>query len=347
MPASPASVSVDVPPPRTALAVGVNWLGDSVMLMPALQAWRRAYPAARLVLLVKPALAPLWRLHAAADAVWTCRPGAAALARAVRAARAERPDTAYILPHSFRSTLVPFLARIPRRIGPPGHGRDWMLTEVRRPPADPLRRHQAFEHLAVLGLSDTRLEPACLRFDPALEARARTLLGTAGLRPVALLPGAARGPAKQWPPAFFAAAGRLLHARWKCPIVVFGSAAERALAESVARGAGPGARNLAGQTTLPELAAALSQCALAVSNDSGGMHLAAAAGIPVVAIFGLTDPTLTGPLGPAVRILQSGAPRGRDVPRASAEARARLAAIPPERVAAAAGELLEARPDAR
>jgi len=336
------------------LIVGVNWLGDSLMTMPAIQAWRRAHPAARLVMLVKTKLKALWTLHPAVDEVWALPPGGRALAAMVRAARAEEFETAFVLPHSFRSALVPFLARVPRRIGPPGHGRDWMLTDVVHPLQGAERAHQCFEYMAILGVAGGNEAPR-LRLTPELTARAKTLLGASGTNRqspdrqspdrqspdwIAVMPGAAYGPAKRWPAERFATAGRLLKDRLKCNIVAIGSAEERSLCAIVARDAGPGSLNLAGGTTLPELAAVLAQCRLALTNDSGGMHLATAMGIPVTAVFGITDPDRTGPLGSAARVMQESALRSRDLRRDSPEARASLLRITPEQVAAAAMELL-------
>ena len=90
---------------------------------------------------------------------------------------------------------------------------------------------------------------------------------------------------------------------------------------------GPAAANLAGRTRLPGLAALLAQCAAVCSNDSGGMHLAAALGAPLAALYGITNPGQTGPLGARVRILQHSERRERDVPRRSAEAQKALRAI--------------------
>ena len=338
-----------VPGPAT-LIVGVNWLGDSIMTMPAIQAWRRAHPAARLVMLVKPKLKALWTLHPAVDEVWALPPGGRALAAMVRAARAEEFATAFVLPHSFRSALVPFLARVPRRIGPPGHGRDWMLTDVVHPRQGAERAHQCFEYMAILGVAGGNEAPR-LRLTPELTARAKVLLGASGTNRqlpdrqspdwIAVMPGAAYGPAKRWPAERFAMAGRLLKDRLQCNIVAIGSAEERALCAIVARDAGPGSLNLAGGTTLPELAAVLAQCRLALTNDSGGMHLATAMGIPVTAVFGITDPERTGPLGSAARVMQASALRSRDIRRDSPEARASLLRIIPEQVAEAAMELLK------
>jgi heptosyltransferase-2 len=328
-----------------ALIVGVNWLGDSIMTMPAIQAWRRAHPSARLVMLVKPKLKALWTLHPAVDEVWALPPGVLAPAAMVRAVRAEAFAEAFVLPHSFRSALVPFLARVPRRIGQPGHGRDWMLTEVAPPRPGAEREHQCFEYTELLGVARTNEAP-CLRLTPELTARAKTLLSTSGTDRqapdwIAVMPGAAYGPAKRWPAERFAAAARLLKDRLQCNIVAIGSAEERALCAIVARETGPGSLNLAGETTLPELAAVLAQCRLALANDSGGMHLATAMGIPVVAVFGITDPVRTGPLGSAARVIQAGAQRSRDIRRDSPEARASLLRIVPEQAAEAAMELLK------
>ncbi|MDP2989825.1 MAG: lipopolysaccharide heptosyltransferase II, partial [Kiritimatiellota bacterium] len=339
-------------PGAATLIVGVNWLGDSIMTMPAIQAWRRAHPAARLVMLVKPKLKALWTMHPAVDEVWALPPGGRALAAMVRAAHAAEFEMAFVLPHSFRSALVPFFARVPRRIGPPGHGRDWMLTDVVPPLQGAERAHQCFEYMTILGVERAHEAPR-LRLTPELTARAKALLGASGITRqspdrqtpdwIAVMPGAAYGPAKRWPAERFATAGRLLKDRLQCNIVAIGSAEEYALCAIVAREAGPGSLNLAGGTTLPELAAVLGQCRLALTNDSGGMHLATAMGVPVTAVFGITDPERTGPLGSAVRVMQESAHRSRDIRRDSPEARASLLRITPEQVAEAAVELINRR----
>ncbi len=335
MPASPASVSGEA-----ALIVGVNWLGDSLLSLPAIQAYRQAHPSTRLVLLVKPPLAGLWTLPAALNEIWTVPDTPGDLWCAARRAAAARFTRAFILPHSFRSALVPFLARIPERIGMPGHSRDWMLTRIVPPPSVPGREHQAYEYLALFGLPEARLEPPRLIVSREQGAAALERLRGVAVPRVALLPGAARGPAKRWPAEYFSALGGRLKSALGYGIVVLGSAGERDLCARVAGAIGPATLDLAGQTSLPESAAILAQCALAVTNDSGGMHLAAAAGAPVLAIFGLTDPQKTGPLGARARVLQNSARRDRDLARHSAEAEASLRRITPEQALAAAGELL-------
>ncbi len=343
MHASRASVSAETPGPagaETVLIIGVNWLGDSIMAMPALQSFRRRRPGARVVMVVRPHLAPLWQMHPAVAEVRPCSGALPALRQLVRALRRERPAAAYIWPRSFRAALAPWLAGIPRRYGLPGHGRDWMLTDVIPPPADE-RRHQAFEYLNLMGDAAVEIEPPVLQAPSLLQQQWRARLQAAGAAAwVALLPGAAFGPAKRWPAERFAAVGRRLQRELSAGVAVLGAAAERELCRQVADQIGGIAISLAGQTSLTDLAAILSVCRLAVANDSGGMHLATAMHTPVVAVFGITNPDQTGPLGPRVCVLQNSSYRARDFKPGIHQAAEALAAITPEQAAAAALRLL-------
>ncbi len=331
-------------PGERVLIVGVNWIGDAVMSMPAIQSYRQAHPGNRITLLVKPALAPLWALHRAPDEILTLGEGFAGIRQAAQAAHRERFARAFVLPHSFRSALVPWLAEVPARIGMPGHWRDWMLTSVIRPTNRPGRIHQAYEYLDLLRPEqpDAALDPPALILPD--EARAAAVARLAALpRPcVALIPGAARGPAKQWPAGHFVELGRKLTSGRNCGLVVLGISREAGLCGKVASGIGPNALNLAGHTSLAEWIAVLGSCDLVVANDSGGMHLAAAVGTPLVAVYGITDPAKTGPIGRACRILQNSETRSRDVDRDSPEAIKCLASILPEQVYRAALESLAA-----
>jgi heptosyltransferase II len=325
------------------LVCGVNWIGDSVMSMPALLAFRKANPTAHITMLVKPGLVPLWKLGAVFDGILQLHEGFAGTLKTVAAVRRLWFDKAIILPHSFRSAVIPWLAGIPARVGMPGHWRDFMLTEVVRPLERPGRTHQAYEYLDLLtpAAADAELEPPRLDLPEEALASARKRIAPAAEPRVALIPGAARGPAKQWPPAHFIELGRMLSEGRKCGIVVLGISREAALCEEVAKGIGPSALNLAGHTGLADWIATLKACDLVVANDSGGMHLAAAVGTPVVALYGITDPSKTGPLGKICRVLQNSDLRTRDIPRDSPEARASLAAIHPEQAFNAAVECLE------
>ncbi len=325
------------------LVVGVNWLGDSVMTMPAIQAWRRVNPRVRLAVLVKPKCRDIWSMHADVDEVLVCREGALGSIRAAGELRKRGFSKAFVLPHSFRSALAPFLAWIPSRVGMPGHGRDWMLTRVVKPDRVQGREHQSYEYMSLFGVSDVEPEFPALTVPRDVVDRVSARIG--GGRPVriGLVPGAAHGPSKRWPAEYFAQAGRMLCESLNCGVLVFGSADERELCGIVARGIGREASDLSGQTALPELAAALSMCSVVITNDSGGMHLAAALGAPVVAVFGITDPVATGPLGRCVCVLQDSALRSRDLERESEIGEASLRRISPERVYDAARELIGKR----
>ncbi|MCX6908596.1 MAG: lipopolysaccharide heptosyltransferase II, partial [Verrucomicrobia bacterium] len=224
-----------------------------------------------------------------------------------------------VFPNSWRSALPIWLAGIPRRVGFRGHARGWMLTErldesagyqtkpvmtpedVRRfgngtsvASERPVFKHQIYRHLqlaACLGADATPCAPRLQLAAPPAEAllpQDKPLL--------ALNAGAEYGPAKRWLQDRFITAAKLIaehqHVRW----VIIGGPKEAGLGHEIATALGePHAINLAGRTTLLGLCHALSQCRLLLTNDSGPMHLAAALGKPVVAIFGSTEPALTGP----------------------------------------------------
>lgn len=318
------------PRPQRLLVCSVNWLGDAILSMPALQALRWENPAADLTVLTKPGLAPLWSMHAAPTRVLTLPAAGARLKPLLQTLRDLDLDAAYILPHSFRSALAPFLARIPRRIGLPGHfPRDFMLTEVRRPALGPGRTHQVFEYLDLFFPGENRRTflPPRLNLHPTILEQMHTRLDSLPQPWIAFLPGAARGSSKQWPVEDYALAAAELMAQTGGSIITLGTRAELPTCQQVAAAAAPNGLNLAGETSLEELAAILSLCSAVLCNDSGGMHLAAALGTPLVALFGITNPAQTGPLGKQVHILQHAEHRTRDVPRRSAKAEKALRAI--------------------
>ncbi len=315
---------------RSILVCGVNWLGDAIMSMPALQALRKHQADAELTLLVKPALAPLWAMSSIPDRVLSLPPAGGRLRPTIQALRDLKFEVSYILPHSFRSAIPPFLARIPRRIGFPGHfPRDFMLTETRPPAAGPGRTHQAFEYFDLFFPGEARqaFPPPRLTAPPATRDKMLARLVELPRPWISVIPGAARGTSKQWPVERYAETAAALVAQTGGSIVALGTKAEQATCQQVAAAAAPNGLNLAGETSLAELAAVLALSAAAVCNDSGGMHLAAAMGTRLVALYGITNPAQTGPLGDSIRILQHSERRTRDVPRRSSEAQAALRAI--------------------
>ena len=332
-----------------------NWLGDAVMCIPALQAWRKANPHSRVTVLTKPGLAALWSLCPCADAVVTVPPGNHGTFAAAREARGRGHDAALSVPNSFRSALVPWLARIPRRRGCAMHARSLLLTE-RIPRASMALGHQACADFDLFGLprpaSPADIPTPLLDIPPdaIAAARASAFADTGpddaaknGAPLFALIPGAARGPSKRWPAKYFIAAAKIILAEVPdARFAICGAKNEAGTCAEVAAGL-PRERvaDMAGKTDLRGLAALLAACDGVCCNDSGGMHLAAAVGTPLAAVFGITDPVRTGPLGRSSRVVTRGDVR-HDVAiaRESAEAAAVLESIAPERVAAA---LLEVR----
>lgn len=339
------TTSNDWKPIRRTLCVGVNWIGDTVMSFPAVQAWRRAHPDAHLSVLVKKNLAPLWELHSACDNILTFEDSNAGTFAAGKSLRSGRFERAVILPNSFRSALVPFLARIPERIGTPGQLRSLLLTKKVTPDSVPGCGHQAGEYFGLLGLAiPAQIEPPRLKISDGARERAMSRLENLPRPLVGLIPGAARGPSKRWPAEHFAEVGRRLASERGCGIALFGGGEDAELCGQICGKLGADALNLAGKTSLKEWVALLSCCDLVVCNDSGGMHLAAAVGTPLVAIYGLTDPAKTGPLGGRCMIVRDETvAASRDIARDSGAARKSLVAISPLRVFEIALALLPAR----
>ena len=283
------------------LVRATNWLGDTLMSLPGVWQLRQGLPAGVPLLVLCPAkLAELWR---AVPWVQTVVPfagrrlGGEALARL----RELRAGAAVILPNSFGSAWD-LWRRVPVRIGRAGRGRAALL-QYRLPPwpraHGPARLHEARYYLelaAACGPARWELgyPPPQVNLRPGEFEGLAELLARPG-RLLVLAPGAAYGPAKQWPAASFRAV-----AQWWAgqhgAVAAIGTSGEAATAAAAVAGV-PGAVNLAGRTGLRQLMHLLGHAGMVLANDSGAMHLAAGLGTPGVAVFGSTDPVATGPLG--------------------------------------------------
>jgi heptosyltransferase-2 len=204
-------------------------------------------------------------------------------------------------------------ARIPVRIGYARDGRSALLTEAIEPPPPAAYGHQAHYYLELLfraNLIDHREQVREIRLalHESEQHWARKQLEALGLEGprflIGLNPGAAFGPAKRWLMERYASLADRLIASFHADVVIFGSREERPLAEEIARAMEHTPAVLAGDTTLRQLMALLARCHLLVTNDSGPMHLAAALGLPLVAIFGSTNERATGPVSPRARIVK-------------------------------------------
>lgn len=307
------------------------------MARPALHALRAAHPQAEITacgpLVLLDLLAPegLWQRAEALT-------GGAGLAGRLRAAH---PDAALVLPPSFSSAWLALLSGARLRVGFAHEGRSPLLTRaVRRPARGDL--HLSREYLGLAARLGAREVPLPgLGVDAGATREAAALLARVGLGdgPFAILgPGAAYGPAKRWSAQRFAELGGRLAARGLA-VLVCGAASEREICEAVSAAVGGRARPLAGVTSLPVQAALCARAALAVSNDSGLAHLAAATGAPTVVVFGSTCPAWTTPLGPRVRVVQRAPVCSPCFARDCAIGYACLAAVEVAMVTSAAGEL--------
>ena len=294
--------------PQTSLLVrATNWLGDAVMTTPALAGVREAFPDARIVLLARPLVAELFRHHPDVDEVMVYeRPGrhegALGRLRLAGELRRRRFDGALLLQNAFDAALIAFLGRVPERAGYPTDGRRILLTLPVPLTPGILKRHEVEYYLCLLdGLGIPRPVPASLKLTVAEEekealATRLALLGIERGAPiVAINPGATYGSAKRWYPDRFAAVADALSAEWGAGVVVVGSTAEAPLAGEIGAAMRTPPVNLAGKTTVRELMALLSLSSFLVTNDSGPMHIGAAFGVPLVAIFGPTDWRRTSP----------------------------------------------------
>ena len=276
-----------------------NWLGDAVMALPALAAVRRAYEGRTIVLAATASVAPIFQEQTVAspDEILVVDRSSE-----VERLRAAKPDAVLLLPNSFHSAWVARVARVPERWGYRASGRRWLLTRAVRRPRSRVHQVQYYREL-VRGLG---IEPADEA--PRLQARARTLekadalLRGNGINPsegvVGFAPGAAYGHAKRWAPDRVAIVIQAL-ARSGIVAVLVGATGDRETGRAIESALPTGTRivNLIGRTSLTELVGVVSRCAAFVSNDSGAMHIAAALGVPLTAIFGPTDERVTAPAG--------------------------------------------------
>ena len=280
-----------------------NWLGDTVMAVPALRSLRARDPEVRVVLVgpwatllvgqgLADVLVPYARSWAARLATWD-------------EVRALGPTTAVLLPNSFESALAAWYWRAPRRIGFDAGGRRALLTDPIPLPAP--RGHQVDEYARVVAHLDLEVRDRVPRLTPPPDdsperQTVRRLLGEAGAvgpHVVGIHLGAAYGPSKLWPAERIVELCRMLADRGAIPLLV-GARDDLDAAEAIKRQTP--VPSLVGRDGPELLLALLAELGALVCGDTGVGHLAAAIGTPVVTLFGPTDPRLTAPRGP-VRVL--------------------------------------------
>jgi lipopolysaccharide heptosyltransferase II len=301
----PPEISAHDLKPFRILIRSSNWLGDAVMSVPAVRAIKNGRPDAQITIAAPAKIAPMWKLVPEVDAIIPL--SSPSLLRSVRDIRTRAHfDTAILFPNSLRVALECWLAGIPRRVGYRGHWRRWLLNQT----VPEARKAGPPEHHSVRFL---RISRACgvetsnseLR-TPMNREQASDIQITVADRPlkIGLCPGAEYGPAKRWLPDRFVEAAAKINTQSSTQWILFGTKNDAAIGNQIAAAIGDRCVNRIGQTTLDELIDEIRGCRLLLTNDTGTMHLAALLGVPVVAIFGSTEPSLTGPLGNGHTILR-------------------------------------------
>jgi lipopolysaccharide heptosyltransferase II len=299
---------------RHILFIKPSSLGDIVHAMPTCAAIRRAYPKARLTWLVKREWAGLVERIDGVDRVWPVESTLKGWLSQVPLLRAERFDLVVDLQGLFRSAAIGWLSGSPLLVGFANgrEGSPWLYS--RRVPVPQLEMHAVDRYLLVakaVGAVGSSAPEFRFRIPQADHDEVDRLLSRSGVTPgtswVAMNV-SARWPTKRWPAASFAEVADRLQQEGCGAVVMIGGPDERADVAAVSGMMKTPAINLAGSTTVGLLPALLSKASLLITNDSGPMHIAAAAGTPVVALFGPTSAVLTGPYGAGHRVLTGQVP---------------------------------------
>jgi len=287
---------------------GTNWIGDVIMTLPAVASIRKTMPEATITVLAKPWVADIYRLSPHVDEVITFqRPGRhdglGGLLKLAAELKEKKFDGTILLQNAIQAAIITLTARIPVRAGYNSDGRGLLLTHAVQRTGAIRKVHQIdyyLEMLKALGFQSAGHDVTLpVRKDD--RARAEEILFGYGVEKgetvIGMAPGAAYGPAKMWLPDRFAALADRLIDRHNAPVLLFGSAGDRAQTDRIEGQAKGKLINLAGATDLMGAVALIARCNLFISNDSGLMHLAGALGVPLVAIFGSTNPATTSPVG--------------------------------------------------
>jgi lipopolysaccharide heptosyltransferase II/tetraacyldisaccharide 4'-kinase len=292
---------------RRILLRAPNWVGDAIMSLPVLAGLSDLFPSARVTVLAAPRVAPLFSDQPGVSAILPY-PAGPEKWRFLLGLK-NTFDLALALPNSLESALGLWLTRTPHRLGYAADGRAYLLTLALKEKKRLQGLHQVFYYLGLLEAFGPvkKFYPPRLHLSQAELDDAGILFQEHGLNPgaplIGLAPGAAYGPAKRWPAECFAAVGDLLQEELQAGLALLGGPADREAASAVQRLGRGRYLNLAGQTTLRQALVTLSQLNVLITNDSGLMHAAAALGVPVVALFGSTDPAATGPFSSRATVI--------------------------------------------
>jgi heptosyltransferase-2 len=289
------------------------------MALPALSAVRKRFPDAEIAVVARPYVADIYRDQEICDQLIPYDPkgahtGFSSRERLAEELRAQKFDVALLLQNAFDAAWLAWRAKIPERIGYARDGRSFLLTKaVPVPRPGEIPAHEKFYYLELLRRAgwlefapDESFIGLCVSGEKGRSAE--EFLHKSGARQgalrVAIGAGASYGSAKCWPPSRFAEVANRLQSELDAEVILFGTAAEASVSAAISAEMRRPPVDLTGKTAIADLPALLSQCHLFIGNDSGAMHVAAAVGLPVVAVFGPTDPFGTAPVTPRCSIVQ-------------------------------------------
>ena len=301
------------------LVRATNWVGDAIMALPALRAVRKRFPEAEIAIVARPYVADIYRDQEICNQLILYDPkglqaGLSGRERLAAEFRAQKFDVALLLQNAFDAAWLAWRAKIPERIGYALDGRSLLLTKaVPVPRPGEIPAHEKFYYLELLlraGWLDSAPDESFISLHVPEEKRrsAGEFLRKSGVRQgalrIAIGAGASYGSAKCWPPSRFAEVANRWQSKADADVILFGTAAEASVSAAISAEMRRPPLDLTGRTAIADLPALLSQCHLFIGNDSGAMHVAAAVGLPIVAIFGPTDPFGTAPITLRCSIVQ-------------------------------------------
>ena len=297
---------------------GTNWVGDSVMTVPALRALRRVLPEANITLVIRPGAKGIFsEADFIDDVLLYDRRGARSVVPQIREWRRRKFDLAVLFQNAFEAALIPFFAGVPVRLGYATESRQALLTHPLALPDWRSSRHEVFYYLyLVTALEQTLFGTSTIcEADPdwriqiseARKAEAAELLHAHGVGEdepvVAICPGSINSRAKRWPAEAYAAlADRLIDTHRQ--VLLIGSKDELDVTREVTSRMRNQPVVLTGKTSVDQVTAVLARADLIVTNDTGPAHIASALGRPTIVIFGPTNPLTTRPFSPVAEVLR-------------------------------------------
>lgn len=272
-----------------------NWLGDAVICMPAVRNLKFFLKDRPLTVVTPAKLQGLWKQCSFVDRVIALEESKK-LFFSVSQIRAAHLGSIFLFPNSFRVASEAFLSRIPQRIGKKGHSRRFLLTHLSAPLVfNGKNVHQKYDYIEMVRQVTGEGEDSLPVIGEGKKKRNKN--------EIAIFPGAEYGAAKRWIPERFIQSAICLQKDTGAQIRFYGAEKDREICEEISSQV-PKSQSMAGKTSLEELINVIKSASLVLGNDSGAMHLAALLRTPAVAIFGSTEPRLTGPMSDTVSVIR-------------------------------------------